>query len=197
MQRERSQTAEHAQCDFSYKSTRKGWTRRRDAMPRSPGEEGLLPHFEEGCQHTPSRLSALFRNCPCRKKMQRSKAGPLPGQPTTGQHRGLSDYFLCNWKHLWRAFPETHPGSTQASTKTKLQLSFSSSPTLLPAFLFLPQVLLPRAILLKAHLSLRVCFPEFPMSSWDLRCEKWGQWWLWRGGRGERRGQDADRQGCW
>lgn len=51
--------------------------------PGPPREEGLLPHFEEGCQHTPSRLSALFRNCPCRKKQQQSKAGDpsLDSQP--------------------------------------------------------------------------------------------------------------------
>ena len=116
--------------------------------PSAPGEAGLPRHFEECCQHSSaaSRPSALFRNCPCGKQQQQSKAGPRPGQPTAGQQRGLSDYFLCNWKHLWRAFPEAHTGSAQASTKTKLQLSFSSSPTLLAAFLLLPQVLLPRAL---------------------------------------------------
>ena len=163
--------------------------------PGAPGEAGLPRHFEEYCQHSSaaSRPSALFRNCPCGKQQQQSKAGPLPGQPTDGQQRGLSDYFLCNWKHLWRAFPEAHTGSAQAST-LRPNCSSASPPAQLCSlpFSFFHKCCfqeLSLTHLLNAHL--RACFPEFPTSSSHLRCEKWGRWWLLRGGRG---GQE--RAGC-
>ena len=57
-------------------------------MPRPPREEGLLPHFEEGCQHEGDQDGGCHRYI----ELNRNRSAQAPNESPDGHYEKIEDY---------------------------------------------------------------------------------------------------------
>lgn len=116
-----------------------------------PGKEDSSPASGRAASTHPAAVSPL-QKLPPQERAAVPKGMSLPWQPITGQHGGISAYFLCNMEHLRGPFRDS-TGSTEASTKTESQLNSSSAQTHSLPLSPLPRASIPTLLLESASQS--------------------------------------------